>query len=76
MVATSTSGVPRQFIAMYENRRCSILFYFLVPGGKWQTVIASPERFANCCSAHFHHRRRAPLLPRASAVMSRRVAER
>ncbi len=34
MVARSTSGVPRQFIAMCENRRCSILFHLLVPGGK------------------------------------------
>ena len=27
-------GVPRQFIAICENRRCSILFHLLVPGGK------------------------------------------
>ena len=33
-VAKSTSGVPRQFIAMCENNRCSILFHLLVPGGK------------------------------------------
>ena len=29
---------------MWENSRCSILFHLLVPGGKWQTVIASPVR--------------------------------
>ena len=34
IVAKSTSGVPRQFIAMCENNRCSILFHLLVPGGK------------------------------------------
>ena len=34
MVARSTSGVPRQFMAMCENSRCSILFHLLVPGGK------------------------------------------
>ena len=34
IVAKSTSGVPRQFMAMCENRRCSILFHLLVPGGK------------------------------------------
>ena len=27
-------GVPRQFMAMWENKRCSILFHLLVPGGK------------------------------------------
>ena len=29
IVAKSTSGVPRQFIAMCENNRCSILFHLL-----------------------------------------------
>src|SRR6266581_6175856 len=41
MVSTITSwlvsGLPRQFIEMWENRRCSILFHLLVPGGRWQT---------------------------------------
>jgi len=27
-------GVPRQFMAMCEKRRCSIRFHLLVPGGK------------------------------------------
>ena len=31
MVASFTSGVPRQFMAMCENSRCSILFHLLVP---------------------------------------------
>ena len=29
---------------MAEKRRCSILFHFEVPGGKWHTVISSPVR--------------------------------
>ena len=29
-----TNGLPRQFWVMKENRRCSILFHLLVPGGK------------------------------------------
>ena len=46
MVATTTSwlvnGRPRQFMVIWENSRCSILFHLLVPGGKWQTVISRP----------------------------------
>jgi len=34
--------LARQFFEMKLNRRCSILFHFEVPGGKWQTEIASP----------------------------------
>jgi hypothetical protein len=28
-----TKGLPRQFWLMKENKRCSILFHLLVPGG-------------------------------------------
>jgi hypothetical protein len=49
-------------------------FHLLVPGEKWQVVIVRPVRGANCCSSHFHRRSRAPLLPPASAVMSRERA--
>ena len=46
MVLTTTSwlvrGLPRQFIEMWENSRCSILFHLLVPGGRWHTVTVSP----------------------------------
>lgn len=56
---------------MQENKRCSIFFHLLVPGGKWHTVIERPVRFANRCSSHFHSRTREPLLPPASAVMRR-----
>src|SRR5205823_3414126 len=31
--ARSMSGRPRQFCVMRQNRRCSILFHFDVPGG-------------------------------------------
>ncbi len=37
-----TSGCPRQLRAMKLNRLCSIWFYLLVAGGKWQTSIARP----------------------------------
>ena len=57
-------------MAMWENSRCSILFHLLVPGGKWHTVMVSPVRFASRCSSHFQSRRRAPLLPPASAVIN------
>src|SRR5687767_1687087 len=73
-VAKLTSGLPRQFIAICENRRCSILFHLLVPGGKWQTEIDKPVRLANFCSSHFHNRNRDPLLPPASAVIRRSFA--
>src|SRR3954462_16020614 len=42
MVSWLVSGLPRQFMVIWENRRCSILFHLLVPGGKWRTVIVSP----------------------------------
>ncbi len=32
--------------------------------------MARPVRLASCCSSHFHRRRRAPLLPPASAVIT------
>jgi hypothetical protein len=33
IVMRSTSGRDRQFWVMWQNRRCSILFHFEVPGG-------------------------------------------
>src|SRR5260370_31230262 len=57
---------------MKENNRCSTLFHLLVPGGKWQTVSVSPVWSARPCNSHFHSRRRQPLLPPASAVISNR----
>ena len=60
MVATTTSwlvsGRPRQFMVIWENSRCSILFHFEVPGGKWQTVISSPVSAASAASSAFHNR--------------------
>ena len=49
-------GRPRQFIVMWENSRCSILFHLLVPGGKWQTVTVSPVSSARRASSVFHSR--------------------
>ena len=49
-------GLPRQFIVMWENSRCSILFHLEVPGGKWQTVTASPVSAANAASSAFQTR--------------------
>ena len=34
MTSWLTKGLPRQFWLMKENKRCSILFHLLVPGGK------------------------------------------
>ena len=39
-----TGGLPRQLPMMNENRRCSIRFHLLVPGGRWQTMIGRPRR--------------------------------
>ena len=50
------SGRPRQFIEMWENNRCSILFHLEVPGGKWHTVICRPVSVASAASSVFHNR--------------------
>jgi len=50
------TGLPRQFIVMCENNRCSILFHFEVSGGKWQTVIDSPVCAASRASSAFRTR--------------------
>jgi len=64
-----TSGLPRQFVVMKENSRCSMRFHLLVPGGKWQTEIASPVSSASFCNSSFHNPTRDPLLAPLSAVM-------
>src|SRR6266545_4238817 len=46
-------GLPRQFIVMWENSRCSTLFHLEVPGGKWHTVICSPVSAARVASSTF-----------------------
>lgn len=71
MAAMLTSGLPLQFCVINENSRCSTLFHLLVPGGKWQTEIDNPVSLASRCSSHFQRRIRGPLLPPASAVMSK-----
>ena len=42
-----TSGLPRQFMVMKANRRCSIRFHLLVPGGSGQTAIFRPVSLAS-----------------------------
>ena len=51
-------GRPRQFMVMKLNSRCSILFHFEVPGGKWHTVIARPVSAARLASSTFQSRLR------------------
>src|SRR5690349_23698789 len=41
-------------MVMKANRRCSILFHLLVPGGRWVTVIFRSASLAKRCSSRFH----------------------
>jgi hypothetical protein len=41
---------------MWENSRCSTLFHFDVPGGKWHTVTDSPASSAKAAISAFHAR--------------------
>src|SRR4051794_28908361 len=66
-------GRARQFCVIWQKRRCSILFHFDVPGGKWHTEIVSPVSSAKVCSSRFHNRSRTPLEPPQSAVIISRV---
>ena len=56
MTSWLVSGRPRQFMVMWENSRCSILFHLEVPGGKWQTVISRPVSAARAASSAFQAR--------------------
>ena len=58
MACLLNSGWPRQFWVMKLNKRCSILFHLLVPGGKWQTRSFNSIWSANSCSAIFQSRDR------------------
>src|SRR5688500_6392577 len=46
---------------MKLNKRCSILFHLLVPGGKWQISKRRSRSSASCCKATFHNRLRLPI---------------
>jgi frataxin-like iron-binding protein CyaY len=48
----------RQFIEIWLNSRCSILFHFEVPGGKWHTVTSRPVSAVNLASSVFQARSR------------------
>lgn len=56
MTSWLVSGLPRQFMLMWENSRCSNLFHFEVPGGMWQTVMSRPVSAARAASSVFHAR--------------------
>ena len=74
MTSWLISGLPRQFWLMKEKSRCSILFHLLGFGGKWQTEISNSMSSASFCNSHFQRRKREPLLPPPSAVISNRLA--
>src|SRR6201989_1528526 len=38
---------------MNENRRCSILFHLLVPGGRWLTTMSRSSSLASFCQFAF-----------------------
>src|SRR3954451_24460690 len=63
-----SKGFALQFLVMYENIRCSILFHLLVPGGKWHTCISMANSVANFCNSFFHSLLLELLLPPPSAV--------
>jgi hypothetical protein len=52
LVAGERPVAPVVEIAL--NSRCSIRFHLAVPGGRWQTVIASPVSAASRASSVFH----------------------
>src|SRR5215469_18907439 len=74
ITAKEISGLPRQFLLIKANSRCSILFHLLVPGGKCNTVIPVPSPSAKICSSAFHNLMRYPLLPPLSAVIKKSFA--
>ena len=67
-------GLPGQFIVMWENSRCSILFHLEVPGGKWHAVICRPVGRASAASSYLQARVRGLFEPPESAVISSRRA--
>jgi hypothetical protein len=54
MTSWLVRGLPRQFMVIWENSRCSILFHLDVPGGRWHTVIGEPVSAARAASPVFH----------------------
>ncbi len=52
MTSRLSNGRPRQFCVIWQNRRCSILFHLLVPGGKWQTLTGSPNLVRQLLQGH------------------------
>src|SRR6476659_10157041 len=67
-------GRPRQFMVIWENSLCSILFHLLVPGGRWQTVTRRPVSAANFAISIFQALTLDPLEPPPSAQINNRSA--
>src|ERR1700677_625067 len=65
-------GRPRQFCVIGQNRRCSILFHFDVPGAQCLTTMVVSVLSANFSSPTCHSRTREPLDPPPSQVIIRR----
>src|SRR5882757_4825432 len=68
-------GRPRQFMVIWENSRCSILFHLLVPGARCPVASGSARSFAALVieprlhgrpGRGGHHRRRRSHLPAPS----------
>ncbi len=74
MISSVSKGLPRQFLLIWLNILCSILFHFEVPGGKCETSIIKPSSFANPCSSVFQSLHLLPLLPPPSVVINNRLA--
>jgi hypothetical protein len=68
--STESAGEPKNLLAE-PNRRRSILYHLLVPGGRWLTTMTMPSWFAGRYSSRFHKRKRGPLLPPPSATINR-----
>jgi len=73
IVSWLASGLPCQFLVIWENSGCSIFLHLTVPGGGWDTVMSRPVSAARAASSVFHVRRRLPLAPPELAVINRRV---
>jgi len=61
-------------MVIWLNSRCSILFHFDVPGGRWQTVTCQAGVGGECSELDFQARTREPLEPPPAAQVSNRSA--
>ena len=61
-------GLPRQFLLMWLNIRCSYLVPLRGPWRQVRDVDLQPRPLDSCCSDLFHRRFLLPLLPPPSHV--------